>query len=104
MLNTGRSDLSIFCAKKTTDMPWSTPPVVVLRVGDAWLVGVGKRAPHGFVKVISGVLVRLTTCKRLTNSLPKLSLITGSGALVWSLLMARWIDSKLIHYFLYIEL
>ena len=22
--------------------------VVVLRVGDAWLVGVGKRAPHGF--------------------------------------------------------
>ena len=25
---------------------------------------------------ISGVLVRLTTCKRLTNSLPKLSLIT----------------------------
>ena len=24
---------------------------------------------------ISGVLVRLTTCKRLTNSLPKLSLI-----------------------------
>ena len=24
----------------------------------------------------SGVLVRLTTCKRLTNSLPKLSLIT----------------------------
>ena len=29
-----------------------------------------------FVKEISGVLVRLTTCKRLTNSLPKLSLIT----------------------------
>ena len=27
-----------------------------------------------YVKVISGVLVRLTTCKRLTNSLPKLSL------------------------------
>ena len=25
---------------------------------------------------ISGVLVRLTTCKRLTDSLPKLSLIT----------------------------
>ena len=24
------------------------PLVVVLRVGDAWLVGVGKRAPHGF--------------------------------------------------------
>ena len=22
--------------------------VVVLRVGDAWLIGVGKRAPHGF--------------------------------------------------------
>ena len=29
-----------------------------------------------FVKGISGVLVRLTTCKRLTCSLPKLSLIT----------------------------
>ena len=30
-----------------------------------------------FVKVIRGVLVRLTTCKRLTNSLlPKLSFIT----------------------------
>ena len=26
--------------------PWVY--VVVLRVGDAWLVGVGKRAPHGF--------------------------------------------------------
>ena len=25
----------------------TTPIVVVLRVGDAWLVGVGKRAPHG---------------------------------------------------------
>ena len=31
-------------------------------------------------------------------------LLMGSGALVWSLLMARWIDSKLIHYFLYIKL
>ena len=30
------------------------------------------------IMVISGVLVRLTTCKRLTNSLPKLSLITLS--------------------------
>ena len=30
------------------------------------------------VKVISGVLVRLTTCKRLTKSLPRLSLITLS--------------------------
>ena len=30
-----------------------------------------------FVKDFSGVLVRLTTCKRLTNSLPKLSLITN---------------------------
>ena len=29
-----------------------------------------------FVKDFSGVLVRLTTCQRLTNSLPKLSLIT----------------------------
>ena len=28
-----------------------------------------------FVKVISGVLVRSTTCKRLINSLPQLSLI-----------------------------
>ena len=26
-------------------VPWRV--VVVLRVGDAWLVGVGKRAPHG---------------------------------------------------------
>ena len=33
-------------------------------------------ATHASVKVISGVLVRLTTCKRLTNSLPKLSLTT----------------------------
>ena len=31
-------------------------------------------------------------------------LLMGSGALVWSLLMARWIDLKLIHSFLYIEL
>ena len=30
--------------------------------------------------------------------------LMGSGALVWSLLMARWIDSKLIHFSLYIEL
>ena len=30
-----------------------------------------------FVKGISEVLVRLTTCKRLTNSLPKLSLINS---------------------------
>ena len=29
-----------------------------------------------FVMVISEVLVRLTTCERLTNSLPKLSRIT----------------------------
>ena len=26
----------------------TTPIVVVIRVGDAWLAGVGKRAPHGF--------------------------------------------------------
>ena len=26
----------------------TTPIVEVLRVGDAWVVGVGKRAPHGF--------------------------------------------------------
>ena len=26
----------------------TTSIVVVLRMGDAWLVGVGKRAPHGF--------------------------------------------------------
>ena len=38
--------------------------VEVLRVGDAWLVGVGKRAPHWF------------------------------RCLCWFLLMARWIDSK----------
>ena len=33
---------------------------------------------------ISGVLIRLTACKRLTNSLPKLSYITLSGVLVRS--------------------
>ena len=47
---------------------------MVLRVGDARLVGVGTRSPHWFQR------------------------------LYWSLLMARWIDSKLMHYFLYIEL
>ena len=31
-------------------------------------------------------------------------LLMGSGALVLCLLMARWIDSKLTHYFLYIKL
>ena len=48
-----------------------------------WIVGIEPttQKTHGrsttpFVKVIRGVLVRLTTCKRLTNSLPKLSLIT----------------------------
>ena len=40
----------------------TTPIVVVPRVGDAWLVGVGERAPHRF------------------------------GAPVWSLLTARWMD------------
>ena len=35
------------------------------------------KLPYSFVKVLVGVLVRFTTCKRLTNnSLPKLSLIT----------------------------
>ena len=33
-------------------------------------------AAEPVVEVISGVLVRLTTCQRLTNSLPKLSVIT----------------------------
>ena len=37
--------------------------------GDAWLVGVGKRAPHGF------------------------------RCLYYSLIMARWLGSKLMHYF-----
>ena len=31
-------------------------------------------------------------------------LLMGSGALVRSLIMIRWTDSKLIHYLLYIEL
>ena len=31
-------------------------------------------------------------------------LLMGFGALVWSLVMARWIGSKLMHYFLYIDL
>ena len=44
--------------------------VVVLREGDAWLVGVGKRAPYGL------------------------------QCLYWSLLKARWIDSiAYMHYF-----
>ena len=30
--------------------------------------------------------------------------LMGSGVFGWSLLMARWIDSKLTHYFLYVEL
>ena len=29
--------------------------VVVLRVGDAWLVGVGKGAPHGFRCLLAGL-------------------------------------------------
>ena len=33
---------------KPTDTRYDKGVVVVLRVGDAWLVGVGKRAPHGF--------------------------------------------------------
>ena len=32
--------------------------------------------PGGLLLEISGIIVRLTTCQRLTNSLPKLSLIT----------------------------
>ena len=50
--------------------------VVALRVGDAWLVGVGKRAPHGF------------RCPCLVS--PHFSLDS--------------LDSKLIHNFLSIEL
>ena len=34
--------------KQVKEVLPTTPIVVVLRVGDAWLVGVGKRAPHGF--------------------------------------------------------
>ena len=49
--------------------------VVVLRVEDAWLVGVGKRAPHGWVPV---PLFRLS------------SWLAGQY-------------QKLMHYFLYIE-
>ena len=52
----------------------TTLNVVVLRVGDAWLVGVGKRAPYGFQCVC------------------------------WSLLMSRWMDSTAHKIFLYIEL
>ena len=36
----------------------------------------GLCADHGGVEKISEVFVRLTTCKRLTDSVPKLSLIT----------------------------
>ena len=43
-----------------------------------YTLGFPPRRPYAdaICKVISGVLVRLTTCKRSTNSLPKLSLIT----------------------------
>ena len=48
-----------------------------------WMVGIEPTTQKNhvlpttpFVKVISGVLVRLTTCNWLTNGLPKLSLIT----------------------------
>ena len=55
--------------RSTRSQP-TTSNVVVLRVGDAWLVGVGKRAPHGF------------------------------QCLHWSLLADRWIDSiEYVHYF-----
>ena len=36
------------------------------------------KSVFGECQGIRGVLVRLTTCKRLTNSLPKLSLVTLS--------------------------
>ena len=44
-----------------------------------------------FVKDVNGVLliVRLTTCKRLTNSLPKLSLTTQVGEH-----KSRWIKNR----------
>ena len=45
-----------------------------LRLTDVWLL-------LSSVKVLSGALVRLTTCKRLANnSLPKVSLVTLLGA------------------------
>ena len=49
-----------------------------LRVPGIREMNFGDRQLVASVKVISGVLliVRLTTCKRLTKSLPKLSLIT----------------------------
>ena len=54
--------------RRVTFLP-TTPNAMILRVGDAWLVGVGKRALHGF------------------------------RCLYLYLLMARWLGSKLMHYF-----
>ena len=53
--------------------------MTALRVGDAWLVGVGKRAPHGL------------RCPCLVSPHGSLDRLFG-----WSLLMARWLGSKLI--------
>ena len=44
------------------------------------------------VKCFSVVLVRLTTCKRLTNSLPKLSVITR-----WHIFVSIDSVEKLVH-------
>ena len=43
-----------------------------------------------FVKIIRGVLVRLTTCNWLTNSFPKLSLITLVVLVSYWLTFCRW--------------
>ena len=71
-------------------IPWGTrKSIFQVRHGEnlksllLWMVGIEPTTQKThvlpttpFVKVISGVLIRLTTCKRLTNSSPKLSLIT----------------------------
>ena len=43
--------------------------VKVLRVGDAWLVGVGKRAPHGFRRVYYLSVGSLARLKGYTSML-----------------------------------
>ena len=60
----GRSSLYAGCA--------------VIGVGPLSLVGRHGLSITPFIcQGLSGVLVRLTTCQRLTNSVPKLSLITA---------------------------
>ena len=48
----------------------------IYALGQGGRVGNDDRGLREIVKALVGYLVRLTTCKRLTDCLPKLSLIT----------------------------